>query len=72
MNGRLPLKLRSDRQGTLGKRVSDDYQHFIFRHRKKSWAVCLVSETVFRYFCPVLKKLQGKEAQNQIPRKFLL
>ena len=72
MNGRLPLKLLSDRHGTLGKRASDDYQHFIFRRRKQSWAVFLVSETVCRYFCPVLKELPGKGAQNQIPGEFLL
>ena len=31
LNGRLPLKLGSDRPQTLPKRVSDDPQHFIFQ-----------------------------------------
>ena len=31
LNGRLPLKLGSDRPQTLPKRVSDDPRHFIFR-----------------------------------------
>ena len=34
-NSRLPLKDGSDRRETLGKRVSDDLQHFIFRRQKK-------------------------------------
>ena len=34
-NGRLPPEDGSDRRETLGKRVSDDLQHFIFRRRKK-------------------------------------
>ena len=33
-NGRLPLEHSSDRPQTLGKRVSDDPRHFIFRQRK--------------------------------------
>ena len=33
LNGRLPLKLGSDRRETLPKRVSDDPGHFIFRRR---------------------------------------
>ena len=32
--GRLPLEHGSDRRETLGKRVSDDLQHFIFRRPK--------------------------------------
>ena len=35
LNGRLALEDGSDRRETLGKRVSDDLEHFIFRHRKK-------------------------------------
>ena len=35
LNGRLPLSLRSVRLENLGKRVSDDSQHFIFRRPKK-------------------------------------
>jgi len=34
-NGRLPPEDGSDRRETLGKRVSDDLQHFIFRRQKK-------------------------------------
>ena len=34
LNGRLPLKLGSDRPQTLPKRVSDDPRHFIFRRQK--------------------------------------
>ena len=34
LNGRLPLEHGSVRPQTLGKRVSDDSQHFIFRRRK--------------------------------------
>ena len=37
LNGRLPLEHGSDRRETLGKRVSDDLQLFIFRRRKKIW-----------------------------------
>ena len=33
MNGRLPLKHGSVWPQTLGKRVKDDPQHFIFQHR---------------------------------------
>ena len=40
LNGRLPLKLRSDRPQNLGKRVSDDSQHSTFRRCK----------TLFRHF----------------------
>ena len=36
LNGRLPLKLRSDRPQTLPKRVSDDPRHFIFRRPRKT------------------------------------
>ena len=36
LNGHLPLEHGSDRRETLGKRVSDDLQHFIFRRQKKS------------------------------------
>ena len=36
-NGRLPPEDGSDRRETLGKRVSDDSRHFIFRRRKKIW-----------------------------------
>ena len=35
LNGRLPLEYGSVRPQTLGKCVSDDSQHFIFRRRKK-------------------------------------
>ena len=35
LNSRLPLKIRSDRRETLGKRVSDGSRHFIFRRRKQ-------------------------------------
>ena len=35
LNGRLPPEDGSVRPQTLGKRVSDDSQRFIFRHRKK-------------------------------------
>ena len=35
LNGRLPLEDGSDRPETLGKRISDDSRHFIFRRRKK-------------------------------------
>ena len=38
LNGRLALEDGSDRRETLGKRVSDDLEHFIFRHRKKKMA----------------------------------
>ena len=38
MNGRLPLDHGSVRPQTLGKRVSDDSQHFIFRRRKNNLA----------------------------------
>ena len=34
LNGRLPLEDGSDRRETLGKRVSDDSQHFIFYAEK--------------------------------------
>ena len=34
-NGRLPFEDGSDRGKTLGKRVSDDLEHFIFQRRKK-------------------------------------
>ena len=34
LNGRLALEDGSDRRETLGKRVSDDLEHFIFRRRK--------------------------------------
>ena len=33
LNGRLALEDGSDRRETLGKRVSDDLEHFIFRPR---------------------------------------
>ena len=36
-NGRLHPEDGSDRRETLGKRVSDDLQHFIFRRQKKFW-----------------------------------
>ena len=35
LNGRLAPEDGSDRRQTLGKRVSDDPRHFIFRRRKK-------------------------------------
>ena len=33
-SGRLPLEQSSDRRETLGKRVSDDSRHFMFRRPK--------------------------------------
>ena len=45
LNGRLPLKLGSDRPQTLPKRVSDDPRHFIFR-----W-------NFVRYFCKVSRSV---------------
>ena len=38
LNGRLPPEDGSVRPQTLGKRVSDDPRHFIFRRRKKNLA----------------------------------
>ena len=38
LNGRLPPEDSSDWPETLGKRVSDDLEHFIFRRRKKKLA----------------------------------
>ena len=35
LNGCLPLEHGSDRRETLGKRVSDDLEHFIFRPQRK-------------------------------------
>ena len=35
LNRRLPLEDGSDRLETLGKRVSDDSRHFIFRRRRQ-------------------------------------
>ena len=37
LTGRLPPEDGSVRPQTLGKRVSDDSRHFIFRRRKKNW-----------------------------------
>ena len=37
LTGRLPPEDGSVRPQTLGKRVSDDSRHFIFRRRKKIW-----------------------------------
>ena len=37
LTGRLPLEDGSVRPQTLGKRVSDDSRHFIFRRWKKNW-----------------------------------
>ena len=41
LNGRLPPEDGSVRPQTLGKRVSDDSQRFIFRHRKTFWTIFL-------------------------------
>ena len=48
LNGRLPLKLRSNRPQTLPKCVSGDSRHFIFRHPKKKFSrICWVSKNHF-------------------------
>ena len=43
LNGRLPLEYGSVRPQTLGKCVSDDSQHFIFRRRENVfWQIFLM------------------------------
>merc|ERR1739848_582789 len=39
LNDRLPPEDGSIRPQTLGKRVSDDPRHFIFRQQKKCWQI---------------------------------
>ena len=41
---RLPLKDGSVRPQTLGKRVSDDSRHFIFRRRKTKMRSCWIEK----------------------------
>ena len=72
LNGRLPLKLRSDRPQTLPKRVSDDPRHFIVRRRKKNRRNFQVRKLVIRYFGKVFEELRPNGLQNQIQRQILL
>ena len=50
LNGRLALEDGSDRRETLGKRESDDSQHFIFQCRKHFFRKC------FKYFLALNRK----------------
>ena len=52
LNGRLPLEISSDRPQTLGKRVSDDPRHFIFRRQK-----ILYGKNVRQFVCRKIGKL---------------
>ena len=57
LNGRLPLEHGSVRPQTLGKRVSDDSQHFIFRRRKKNWRKFSMKKFVKNFFRRKIDKL---------------
>ena len=72
LNGRLPPEDGSVRPQTLGKRVSDDSRHFIFRRRKKMFTIFFVSNIVFQHFCQDLGELQPNGPQNQIAHENLL
>ena len=75
LNGRLALEDGSDRRETLGKRVSDDLEHFIFRRRKTKLAK-KNSKSLQVNFCfqetGVLEELGRFERHWQVGRKKLL
>ena len=72
-DGRLPLKIGSDRRETLPKRVSDDSQHFIFRPPpKKNRRIFWIKKFVFRLFGVHFEEPQPNGPQNQLPRQILL
>ena len=50
LNGRLPLEHGSDRRETLGKRVSDDSRHFIFRHPPIFFGIFFVQKFGVNFF----------------------
>ena len=70
LKGRLALEDGSDRRETLGKRVSDDLEHFIFRRQKK------IQKSLQVNFCfqetGVLEELGRFERHWQVGRKKLL
>ena len=63
LNGRLPLEYGSVRPQTLGKCVSDDSQHFIFRRRKKK--IAKIFDENFRK-----KKIVGKSTNCLFLRSY--
>ena len=67
LNGRLPLSLRSVRLENLGKRVSDDSQHLIFRHQKffVRHFVCLRHK-----FSPVFTRFLRSYAKTDLAKRF--
>ena len=75
LNGRLTLEHGSDRRETLGKRVSDDLEHFIFRRRKKKLAKKF-QKSLQVNFCfqetGVLEELGRFERHWHVRRKKLL
>ena len=72
---RLPPEDGPDRRETLGKRVSDDSQRFIFRHRKKNWTSFLPINLILEIFFQETGDLEEPdtfERHWQIRRKKLL
>ena len=57
LTGRLPPEDGSVRPQTLGKRVSDDSRHFIFRRRKKKLVTIFDKEFVKTFFRGKIDKL---------------
>ena len=70
LNGCLPLEHGSHRRETLGKRVSDDSPHFIFRRPKILLAIH-VSKSLALFFVSRILRFGGArdfERHWQIPR----
>ena len=71
-NGRLPLEDGSDRRETLGKRVSDDLEHFIFRRRKIFFGKKKSRGRFVFQQSGVLEELRGRKRHRHVGRKKLL
>ena len=74
LNRRLPLEDGSDRRETLGKRVSDDLQFFIFRRWKNKMVNFLQKKSGSLFFQKgkVLEELWFFDPSWQVGRKKLL
>ena len=75
LKGRLPLEHASDRRETFGKRVSDDLQLFIFRHRNKFLVISFSKKNSGQFFFQetgVLEELGFFKPRWQIRRQKLL
>ena len=72
LNGRSSFEQGVERRAILLKRVSDDFQHFVFRHWNTNWPNFWIKKSGFGQFGQVFEELRANGPRNQLPRGILL